>query len=337
MPRFYKLSLVTISVSFCILAFVLGGELVCRLADSTVLSPIDLHADFGWTLRRSQHLQRLRNGKVAEFITNSEGFRDAEAPSPITPNTFLFLGDSYLAGRRVGESDLLTTILKAQGLNVLNRGVSAWSTDQQLIFLKKFADLPSIKRVVLLFSPNDLRENFSKNFTDVINGSIRFRPPVEISRLDKLLWWLAGESHLFQFLRHQMGHNAGEFSAVMGRYFVSKGLSTDEHEFYQRELTPLASAALKKTEILLRDMKMISQNKLTIVLIPTKYPLFFKQAHPNAVEEWLRKFCMQQDIPFHSLQHLTSEANAEQFFFDDLHFTAQGHQEVARALQVLLL
>lgn len=98
---------------------------------------------------------------------NSRGLRDREYPytKPVGTRRLLVLGDSFTWGYGVADDEIFTEVLerrfqeKRQPWEVLNTGVSGWSTDQEYLFLvdEGFRYQPDLV-VLAFYTFNDPKE-----------------------------------------------------------------------------------------------------------------------------------------------------------------------------------
>lgn len=156
------------------LAFALA-ELVVRLAlrETTVLFP-RYHTDYHYgryTIRGIRPNSTFDHTSVDgswRFITNSKGFRNTtEFPYAKPPGVVrvLCIGDSHTQGYEVGQDATFSATLQryfgneAVKAEVINAGVSGFSTAEALVFLENegFKYEPDV--VVLGFFANDFEDN----------------------------------------------------------------------------------------------------------------------------------------------------------------------------------
>jgi hypothetical protein len=162
-------------VSVVVAAMLLLSEWVVRLlyAEETVLFP-RYHTDvqYGdYTIRRIRPNSRFRHTSRDgswEFITNSQGFRnvrDFEYDKPAGVVRVLSIGDSHTQGYEVRQehtfSAVLERYLSVNGVpsEVLNAGVSGFSTAEALVLLENEGLRYAPDVVVLGFFGNDLEDN----------------------------------------------------------------------------------------------------------------------------------------------------------------------------------
>jgi GDSL-like Lipase/Acylhydrolase family len=152
------------------------GETVTRLAfrETTVLFP-RYHTAYNYgryKIRGIRPNSKFRHTSVDgswEFVTNSRGFRNTkEFGYAKPPGNFrvLCLGDSHTQGYEVRQeatfSAALERYLEARGMRaeVLNTGVSGFSTAEALVFLENEGVKYDPDAVVLGFSANDYEDNW---------------------------------------------------------------------------------------------------------------------------------------------------------------------------------
>ena len=191
MKRFFS-SLVTLAISFAV-ALVLG-EVVVRavLKDQTVMFP-RYHTDYRYgeyTLRGIRPNAEFWHTSVDgswKFTTNSHGLRDTrEFPyqKPAGTLRVLALGDSHTQGSEVRQeatyAAVLERALNASGFKaeVLNAGVSGFSTAEALAYLEAEGHRYQPDVVVLGFFANDYEDNLKAGLFALEDGKLR------VSKLD---------------------------------------------------------------------------------------------------------------------------------------------------------
>ena len=182
-------SVLTLAISFAI-ALALG-ELVVRavLKDQTVMFP-RYHTDYRYgeyTLRGIRPNAEFRHTSVDgswKFVTNSRGLRDTrEFPyeKPAGTLRVLALGDSHTQGYEVRQeatyAAVLERALNAHGFKaeVLNAGVSGFSTAEELAFLETEGHRYQPDVVVLGFFANDYEDNLKAGLFALEDGKLRVR------------------------------------------------------------------------------------------------------------------------------------------------------------------
>lgn len=97
---------------------------------------------------------------------NSKGLRDREhaLEKPDDKKRVLILGDSFVWGFGVEADERFSDVVQQEqgNLEVINAGVSGWSTDQELIWLEEKGLSYAPDLVILLLYQNDLTDNLQK-------------------------------------------------------------------------------------------------------------------------------------------------------------------------------
>ena len=221
-----KHRIVSISIFFAVLtAMLLLGEWIIRAihADQIVLFP-RYHTDvqYGdYTIRRIRPNSRFRHTSRDgswEFVTNSQGFRNFEDfayEKPLGKLRVLSLGDSHTQGYEVRQehtySAVLERYLRRNGIDaeVINGGVSGFSTAEALVLLENEGVKYEPDIVVLGFFGNDLEDNLKAGlFTLDENGTLIPSKNVHIPgvRIQNFIYalpgikWLGENSYFYSLL-----------------------------------------------------------------------------------------------------------------------------------------
>lgn len=172
MRRFLASAALTVASTLIALA---AGEVVVRslYKDQTVMFP-RYHTDYRYgqyTLRGIRPNAEFRHSSVDgtwTFVTNSRGFRDTREFAYAKPEgtlRVLSLGDSHTQGYEVRQEATFSAVLerylarRGARAEVLNAGVSGFSTAEALAFLENegYKYRPDV--VVLGFYANDFEDN----------------------------------------------------------------------------------------------------------------------------------------------------------------------------------
>ena len=146
---------------------------------------------------------------------NSQGLRDSDKSYTKTPGTrrILILGDSFMWGYGVENSEMFSTILQdlVPGSETINFGVNGYSTVQELVRLETEGLRYEPDVTVLVFVWNDLEDNFDdKNGgrpVAVIQDDNTLRianRPVKRRWKSPVQQWLRHHSHLFRFVEYNL-------------------------------------------------------------------------------------------------------------------------------------
>ena len=270
MARFKNLF---INISILILAFVIIfiiAEFVIRLLykDETVLFPrYHTDAQYGqFTLRKirpnSEFWHTSPDGSW-KFNINKQGFRnykDFGYNKPEGTVRIISLGDSNTLGFEVRQdytfSAIIEKYLDNQGYNaeVMNTGVSGFSTAEELIFLENEGIKYKPDFVILGFFANDFEDNIKANiFKLEANGNLVIQknkhiPGVKIQNVIyelPFVKWLSENSYFYSLLFNNVWNY---FKARLAKKATEKVIeyaipTQDEFTDYQ---TALTSALIKR-------------------------------------------------------------------------------------------
>lgn len=152
---------------------------------------------------------------------NALGLRGREVAPAKPPGVkrILVLGDSYVFGVGVDEGHLVTAELErlvkgdlSGGCEVINMGVSGYSTDQEYLLFREMGSRLSPDLVILVVVGNDFRANtadfvydryYKPFFAPEPGGRLSLRnvPVPQLSPWQRAKLWLSEESNLWNSLR----------------------------------------------------------------------------------------------------------------------------------------
>ncbi len=209
---------------------VLAAALVmaCLLAEGIVLLFLGeqvkfprhvVGADFGLRINQPDSQYRHKSPDVCVwFRINSKGMRaDLEYPyeKPAGVRRILSLGDSFTIGYEVEVEDCFTSVLertlREKGFNVevINAGVSGYSTAEECLYLERELLKYGPDIVLVSFYRNDMQDNVRTNLFRLVDDSLE-EAESEYIPLGKLgdflnsnpvLAFLSGYSNAFAFLK----------------------------------------------------------------------------------------------------------------------------------------
>jgi hypothetical protein len=169
----------------------------------------------GWALAPGARGVDYRGGPDAGQVRiNALGFRGPEvAPAPAPGRRrVLLLGDSFVFGVGVDDGSVVTARLEellGEGHEVVNLGVSGYSTDQQLLLFEETGRGLRPDLVLLVMADNDFLANtqdfvyraYPKPVFEARPDGVLVRPrgPVpRLSRSEETRWWLWRHSLLWR-------------------------------------------------------------------------------------------------------------------------------------------
>jgi lysophospholipase L1-like esterase len=292
-------------ISFALMALV--GEVVVRLAlkDRSVLYP-RYHTDYhygAYTLRGIRPHSDFWHTSVDgtwEFVTNNRGFRDTRDfpyAKPAGTLRVLSLGDSHTQGYEVHQdatfSAVLERYLRSHGTRaeVLNAGVSGFSTAEELAFLENEGYKYQPDVVVLAFYANDFEDNLKADLfgLDKSGGLVEHKhehiPGVRIQNVIYSIpgvKWLSENSYFYSLLLNNVWEY---FKARLTRNAVASteyAVPTESASTYE---TDLALALIERMQRYCRSHGM----RLIVVDIPAQgKPYHFADSLPPAAQQTLK-------------------------------------------------
>ena len=241
--------------------------------------------------------------------TNSLGFLDREPPSPERAAAtchISMIGDSFVEAKEVPIHDKFHVRLEALAadelphLNVTTSafGISGTGQVQQLPFYDEYVRLLHPKLLVIVFIPNDFKNNMRKNNMKAL-GAFTSREGVWLSR-SYLVLWLHKKKALFARSRHKM-----------------------VPVFARRDLPPIFEDALQYTRFAMEQFKQRADRdgaKL-VILAP-----FTVKNRGILMFERLSKIAAALDIPvIDQADYILRQGNK----FTDAHWPHDGHWDPA--------
>ena len=151
------------------------------------------------------------------YSINSQGLRDHRVfayEKPPSRLRVLTVGDSYTLGFEVGQGEsysaVLERYLRNEGVDaeVINAGVSGFSTAEELIYLREEGLRFQPDVVVMGFYINDLSDNLRANLFRLEDGKLeangnRYLPAIRIRNILNSIWlyrWLSENSYLHNYM-----------------------------------------------------------------------------------------------------------------------------------------
>ncbi len=184
-------------------------------------------ATLGWFHRPSSFGHSTLSGPDRGRVRiNALGLRGRElaAPRPEGVRRVLVLGDSYVFGVGTDEENIFTTHLErllnggGPGFEVVNLGVTGYSTDQELQLLRRLGPQLSPNLVLVVTCDNDFRANtedfafgrYYKPYFELDAGGrlvLRNTPVPRLSPAQRTKLWLTDHSALWSRLRSRRSDN----------------------------------------------------------------------------------------------------------------------------------
>ncbi len=285
-----------------------------------------------------------------EMRMNSQGVRaDREIPYRKPPGVvrIVLLGDSFSVGHGATLEETFIvqaeTILRRQGhsVEVVNMAVSGHGTAEELVTLKAEGLRYEPDFVVIGWHPTDLRDTVRSNLFALEKGKVVTRQSSYLPavKLRSFLFsfaayrWLAGDSHLYNWLRTRGGEFAqGQLYRLRKRF----GGSSRVDALPAVSTPPGLSNSERLNIALLAQMRTIAQEnnaKLIVVDIP------FSRPGPSYVSGFPED-PRQLHHGFSVVDPVTEfEANSDKLLYwenSHNHFTPLGNRIVGRALASMI-
>jgi len=265
---------------------------------------------------------------------NQHGLRDRDHSYEKEPGTkrILVLGDSFVWGYGVNGDEVLTRRMEAdlQGVEVINAGVTAYGTIQELLWLEREGLKYHPDLVILVLYKNDLTDNVTPVYNGyhrplmvlTHDGSLQLTgvPCSRGSLRDVLRKWLVRYSALmglalrsdFRFLLRLEGPIFGTEIRHLGAEKKDPGPSVNDYPIR------LTVAIVEKT----RQVAQEKSARLLVVVV----------CHHDEPCNQVVRALTEKDIPVLALDDLKGYAPADMVIFGDEHWNAAGHAFVAGAI-----
>src|ERR1700756_5486027 len=175
-----------IKILLLVCTILLVTEAGLKFFSNCKVSGIIYDKQLGWRLKKNYSREEKEKGpkqRVRKLNFNSRGFRDRDHSFEKDEGIkrIIFLGDSYTAGLQYSDEEIFTScfeqILNANNSNkikyeIMNVSIPAWATDQEYIYLRGEGIRYHPDYVLLMISPNDIRETYGKKFFYLENGQL---------------------------------------------------------------------------------------------------------------------------------------------------------------------
>ncbi|NOX85986.1 MAG: SGNH/GDSL hydrolase family protein [Chlorobi bacterium] len=165
-----KLLFTVIAIVISLIILIIGAEIIARIfiPEDYVLDEMNLTYRYdkklGWfPIENSE--KTFTGSRLIHIKNNKIGFRDIDH-GPKSKKRIAFIGDSFVWGYDVEYGERFTEYLQQRLTNweIINMGVSGYSTDQELILLKNWFDYFKPDIVFLVVCDNDKPGNATNNF-----------------------------------------------------------------------------------------------------------------------------------------------------------------------------
>lgn len=353
-PQLAKISLISLFI-------VVGIEAILKVSFDCQLSGVKYDIDLGWRFKENYSGTIIKNldsdEKVITKVSfNKDGFRDSNHNliKPKDTKRIIVLGDSYTAGTAISDDQIFTNIFQKKlndnpdseyKFEVMNVSVPAWSTDQHYIYLKQEGLSYKPDYIIIMITPNDIREAYGKGFLYIDNENRLTKRKIKpLPRATRFFWHLSGRICTFQAIQYILGTNYGSFRNINtyfpSTFYTDNEIFNDKHLYLNKE-TPEVTRAKTLFAKMLSEIHALSEknnSKLLLSVVPTKMEfdgtLSNEQYDPIKITKYVSGFANQQNIPYLDLNSLLKRQNdpLKNYISWEYHFNESGHLFVANEL-----
>lgn len=330
--------------------------------------PQPLDAAYVWPDGTLRHLPSFRYtytraGFSNEVRYNALGLRGPE-PSPAKAPGALrlaVLGDSFVEGKQVAESDVFTARLErlaaADGrrLEVVNAGMGGYGTSDELLLWQRTVAGLRPDLVIVAFFPNDVRNNVERAWFDLREGrvvQVAEPPRPRVRWLYEAQKFLVSRSHLAYLLKSAALTLSG---AAPDRREeppnAPHGKLLEDEEVFLTEPSPGIARGWTLTLALLAELARqveASGGRCVVALVPTRYQVDAALWRLHAERLGLDATAFDLELPqrrfaawsaetripvIDLLPELRRRNRDNSFYYDqDAHWNAAGHRVAAETL-----
>ena len=262
---------------------------------------------------------------------NESGLRDPEHSYERSNNIkrILVLGDSFAWGYGVEESDRFSQLLeKALNVEVINAGVSGYSTDQELLWYKSEGIKYETDLVILVLTGNDVGDN-DRQLVNTIYYKPKFvieegklvpigYPVPQTSRQGKIIYFLSQRSALGYFLVQRYFDLRSSYGNLRVNTVNADALKSK---------TPSDSHTFELTIALLDEIKTIAKsNNAEFMIVATDrwWNVPSSATYADFIQTVRKEEFLVLDV-----EAIPGFDPAEMLIPDDGHWSRQGHEFVA--------
>jgi hypothetical protein len=274
------------------------------------------------------------------------------APEPADAPRVLFLGDSFVEGKQVGEEHVLTAVLSARAraggspVEVINAGISGYGTAEEILLWDRLGASLRPDLVVVGFYPNDVRNNADRRLFVLRDGvPAPHRPPP----LPKVRWvydarrWLAARSHLWILFTQGLD--------LLDRPDAGPGAPLEAEDVFAREPSRRVAEGWELTLALLQELRARVESagaRFAVVLFPTRFQvddtLWEQQARARGIDRSvydltipqrrLMPWAKERGVVLVDLLPAFRAANRGNSFYHtvDAHWNEAGHRLAAETI-----
>ncbi len=322
-------------------------------------------AELGWKLKPYWAGRHTHYDYDVSYSINSDGFRGKSAAAHLNSHnndrekTFAIVGDSFSFGLGVNDEQTFTALLNASAENTavfssgseysfLNYSVPGYSTDQQLLLIKKQGDKITRNIVLVVYLGNDIFDNMRPFPLQAEHGKPYFS--LQDNRL------LLNNVPVPLTRKPAAARNTTISSLVMGKDYKQSFLSGFEIsrrlalfqpdiQLNRERLAERFSDPLKLMSALIAEINSVlqaRQGSLTVVLLPGRSYVQAPLSVSAGYQEYFRQSIKKSVTALPAVQVLDLALYLKQYYItqskqlyypNEGHLTPMGHQVVAEYLR----
>lgn len=319
----------------------------------------------GWRIAPNTHTKVREVDYSTVLDYGPKGLRGKDHPYEKPPGTFriVMLGDSFVDGFSVPIEYRVSEVLEKQlgsGADVVNLGVSGYSTDQELLMLESEGWKYRPDLVVLVLYYNDIWMNGQRllaraTFKPVFRLDGAGNPVLEDVPVPHPSPALEDRSKLYALIRDTIKRNYSVYKVVtMGHGWAAATLpmpagaggTADQFRVYQKDDKPELQRVWAITRALLRRMNQETQQHgghLLVFYDPSRVELSpdeWSRSNipdtyaPDVVIRHLTKVCSDEGIDLLDASSRFRQAgkNEPMSYPHDVHWTRAGHRVAAQLI-----
>lgn len=351
-----KIALTVFFTLIMIFIMVLFLEIIFRLTSQFNISGIIYDEVLGWRYKKNLVYKTTYSPGTTYLIhINSKGFHDGEYSflKPKNTQRIVFLGDSYTAALHVPEEQTFCRIFekmanaeKGNKYEIMNFAVSAWATDQQLLYMKMEGMRCRPDYLFLMIAPNDITESYAKKFFYINENNVLKRSSkITLPWFVRLGWFFSNRSCFFQLLQQKIFKtDFGNFSNIF--HFIPVGLNSEsfpswDYPLYLKDPPKEIIEAKKLFKALILEINrlcLVNNCRLILVILPPKMAfdgqLKDKIFDPRSAAKCVKHISEEQNILFLDLHSLLEKEKMplEIFLPQEYHYDKRGNIFVAEKL-----
>lgn len=273
---------------------------------------------------------------------NDQGLRDRSYSyqRPDGVSRIVVLGDSYTWGFGVEQEQVVTELIEEShdNLQVINMGVSGYSTDQEYLLLREEGLRYDPQLILLMLFENDIYHNpldvnylkYPKPRFSVVDGELVLasRPSPSIGPLREIHCFLRTHSVTYNYLVRVF--ESGQAPWIRFSRSFGSGVSLWLTGRRWEDPVELTSAIIGE----MRDLSEAAGAQLVVVQVASQgQALGLERTIPDELIE----YCRAEDIPFLDLvepfkDYLAAHSGQSLQFAHDPHWNADGHKLAADAI-----